>query len=163
MVIKKILIGIDDGKHAEHAAEYGFDIARKFNAAVGLVNIIEPVVIPQSSAGIDPIMGMPMQGIGVEEMELLDIQKSQSENITDAIIKKFAGDMEVTHFSEFGSTGDGILNCSKEFNADLVVLGTHSRTGFDRFLMGSVAEHVVRHSEVPVLVVPMKEEKVHSS
>ncbi|HEY4326608.1 MAG TPA: universal stress protein [Mucilaginibacter sp.] len=157
MMIKKILIGIDDGKHAEHAAEYGFDIARKFKAAVGLVNIIEPVIIPQSSGGIDPIMGMPMQGVGIEEVELLDIQKNQSENITDRIIKKFAGGIEVAHFSEFGSTADGILNCSKEFKADLIVLGTHSRTGFDRLLMGSVAEHVVRHSDVPVLVVPMKE------
>ena len=158
MLFKKVLIGIDDSRHAEHAAEYGFDIARKFNAMVGLVNIIEPVIIPQSSGGIDPIMGMPMQGSGIEEMELLDIQKDQSQNITDTIIKKFAGDMAVAHFSEFGSTGDGILNCAKEFSADLIVLGTHSRTGFDRLLMGSVAEHVVRHSEVPVLVVPMKGE-----
>jgi nucleotide-binding universal stress UspA family protein len=159
MLIKKILIGIDDSKHAEHAAEYGFDIARKFNAAVGLVNIIEPVIIPQSSGGIDPIMGMPMQGTGMEEMEILDIQKNQSEDIIAAMIKKFAGDMEVTRFNEFGSSGDGILNCSKEFNADLIVLGTHSRTGLDRLLSGSVAEHVVRHSDVPVLVVPMKSEQ----
>jgi nucleotide-binding universal stress UspA family protein len=65
--------------------------------------------------------------------------------------------MEVTHFNEFGSTGDGILNCSKEFKADLIVIGTHSRKGLDRLLSGSVSEHVVRHSEVPVLVVPMKE------
>jgi nucleotide-binding universal stress UspA family protein len=40
----------------------------------------------------------------------------------------------------------------------MIVIGTHSRTGIDRLLMGSVAEHVIRHSEVPVLVVPMVEE-----
>jgi len=157
MLIKKILIAIDDSLHAEHAAEYGFDIARKFNAAVGLVNIIEPIIMPQITTSADPVMGMPIQGTGIEEIEIMDIQKNQSENITDRIVKKFAGDMPVTHFSEFGSTSDGIINCSKEFNADLIVLGTHSRTGIDRLLMGSVAEHVVRHSEVPVLVVPMKE------
>ena len=159
MMIKKILIGIDDSKYAEHAAEYGFDIARKFNASVGLVNIVEPVVMPQAGYGIDPVMGMPMQnvGIGMEEMELLDIQKNQSENIIDLTIKKFENEnITITHFSEYGSTADGILSCSKEYGADLIVIGTHSRSGIDRFLLGSVAEHVVRHSEVPVLVVPFK-------
>jgi nucleotide-binding universal stress UspA family protein len=157
MVIKKLIIAIDDSKHAEHAAEYGFDIARRFGADVGLVNIIEPAVMPQMTASADPIMGMPIQGMGIEEMELMDIQKNQSENIVDSMIDKLAGDMPVTHFTEFGSTAEGIIRCSKEFNADLIVIGTHSRSGFDRLFMGSVAEHVVRHSEVPVLVVPMKE------
>ena len=152
MTIHKILIAIDDSTHAEHAAEYGFDIARKFDAAVGLVNIVEPAMINTTS---DPIMGMTSLGVGIDEMELMDIQKNQSENIVDRTIKKFAADMPVTHFTEYGTTADGIIKCSKEFKADLIVIGTHSRTGIDRLLMGSVSEHVVRHSEVPVLVVPM--------
>lgn len=158
MTIEKILIAIDDSAYAEHAADYGFDIARRFNAAVGVVNIIEPAMMPQMTPGADPIMGMPLQGTGIEEMELLDIQKNQSENIVDRTIKKFAGDMAVTHFTEYGSTADGIIKCSNEFSASLIVIGTHSRSGLDRLLMGSVAEHVVRHSAVPVLVVPMKSE-----
>jgi len=154
MMIKKILIGIDDSKYAEHAAEYGFEIARKFNAAVGVVNIVEPAVIPQISAGTDPILGTPAQGVGMEEVELIDLQRSQSENIVDRTIRKLGGELKVSHFTEYGSTAEGIINCCKEFKADLIVVGTHSRSGFDRLLMGSVAEHVVRHSEVPVLVVP---------
>jgi nucleotide-binding universal stress UspA family protein len=158
MTIQKILIGIDDSKHAEFAAEYGFDIARKFNAAVGLVNIVEPASMPPI-AGTDPIIGIPTEGIGIDDLELMDIQKSQSENIVDQAIKKFAGDMPVTHFTDYGSTADGIVHCAKEFEADLIVIGTHSRHGLDRLLNGSVAEHVVRYSPVPVLVVPL----VHSS
>jgi nucleotide-binding universal stress UspA family protein len=158
MTIQKILIGIDDSKQAEHAAEYGFEIARKFDAAVGMVNIVEPA-LTAPVAGTDPMMGLPAQGIGIDEMEILDIQKSQSENIVDQTIKKYAGDMEVTHFTDYGSTAEGIIHCAKEFGADLIVIGTHNRHGLDRLLMGSVAEHVVRHSHVPVLVVPL----VHSS
>ena len=157
MTIQKILIGIDDSKQSEHAAEYGFDIARKFNAAVGLVNIIEPVVISQVS-GSDPFGSMSAQGIGVDELDLMEIQKSQSENIVENAIKKNAGDIEVTHFTEYGSTSDGIITCAKEFGADLIVIGTHNRHGIERLLMGSVAGHVVRNSPVPVLVVPFKSE-----
>jgi nucleotide-binding universal stress UspA family protein len=155
MTIQKILIGIDDSKHAEYAAEYGFEMARKFNAAVGLVNIVEPAFISQVSMGADPASGLPLQASGIDEMEMMDMQKTIGDNIVDSTIKKFAGDMPVTHFSEYGSTADGIITCSKEFNADLIVIGTHSRHGIDRLLMGSVAEHVVRHSLIPVLVVPM--------
>ncbi|MCR8561934.1 universal stress protein [Mucilaginibacter sp. BJC16-A38] len=154
MKISKILIGIDDSKHAEHAAAYGFDIARKFSAAVGLVNIVEPLIMPETSAGVDPLMGSGMINSGIEDLEIIDIQKNQSENIIEHTIKQLAGDLQVTHLTGYGSTADGIIECGKEFGADLIVIGTHSRTGFDRFLMGSVAEHVVRHSEVPVLVVP---------
>lgn len=157
MTIQKILIGIDDSKQAEHAAEYGFDIARKFNAAVGLVNIVEPALTSPAS-GTDPMMGLPVQGTGIDEMELLDIQMSQSARIVDQAIKNYAGDMQVTHFTDYGSTSDGIISCAKEFGADLIVIGTHSRHGLGRLLMGSVAEHVVRHADVPVLVVPLKSE-----
>jgi nucleotide-binding universal stress UspA family protein len=155
MKISKILIGIDDSKYAEYAASYGFDIAHTFNAHVGLVHIVEPALIPETST--DTIMGLPMQNVDVNEMNLLDLQKDHSENIIQRTITKYAGDLQVTHFNEFGATADGILSCSREFKADLIVIGTHSRTGIDRLLMGSVAESVVRNSEVPVLVVPLME------
>jgi nucleotide-binding universal stress UspA family protein len=154
MKISKILIGIDDSKYAEHAAEYGFDLAHKFNAEVGVVNIVEPMLIPQTATGVDPLMGAGMASTVAEDMEIIDIQKSHSGALVESIIKKFGGDIQVTHFTEYGSTADGIISCGKEFGADLIVIGTHSRSGLDRLLMGSVAEHVVRHAEVPVLVVP---------
>ena len=154
MLIKKILIGVDDSPFAEHAAKYGFDIAHSFKAKVGLVHIVEPLFFPGANS-MDPLSGPTTTG--VDEVEILNIQNEASESLVDRFIKKFAGGLEVTHFNEYGNTADGIINCSKEFNADLIVIGTHSRSGFDRLLMGSVAEHVVRHAEVPVLVVPMKE------
>ena len=153
MTIKKILIGIDDSKYAEHAAKYGFEIARKFNAAVGLVNIVEPAMIPPMSGSNDPILGT-MPNVSIEEMDIIDLRKNQSAEIVELTTKKFAGDTKVSHFTEYGSTAQGIIDCSKEFKADMIVIGTHSRSGIDRLLMGSVAEHVVRHAEVPVLVVP---------
>ena len=153
MNITRILIGIDDGPFAEHAAEYAFDIAHKFNAEVGLVNIVEPVIFPPNNS--DTITGMPVYNTtDINEVELINAQDKIAESIIDRTIKKFAGDLQVSHFTEFGSTADGIISCAKEFKADLIVIGTHSRSGIDRLLMGSVAEHVVRHAEVPVLVVP---------
>jgi nucleotide-binding universal stress UspA family protein len=158
MAIQKILIAVDDSKYAENAAGFGFEMARNYNAEVGLVSIVEPIVY-QPSGMTDSITGIPViEGPNVDEMDLLKVQSESAENIVQQTIKKFAGNTKVTRFTEFGATADGILRCSKEFGADLIVVGTHNRSGLDRLFMGSVAEHVVRHSHIPVLVVPMREQ-----
>jgi len=156
MKFQRILIGIDDSKYSENAAGYGFELAHTFGAQVALVHITEPIVMAQPT---DPSMaGSIIPVMGVDEPEVLNIQEEYSGRLIENTIKKFAGDLQVTQFNEFGSTADAIIGCIAKFNADLVVLGTHSRTGIDRFFMGSVAEDVVRHSPVAVLVVPLKEE-----
>jgi nucleotide-binding universal stress UspA family protein len=53
-----------------------------------------------------------------------------------------------------GDPGDELLSYSKDSGADVLVMGSIGRTGISRFLLGSVAEKVVRHSKVPVMVVP---------
>jgi nucleotide-binding universal stress UspA family protein len=155
MKINRILIGIDDSKFSDNAAAYGFDIARMTGAEVGLVNIVEPIIFP--STNNDTITGSAFETSVVPDAELINVQTESSENILERTTKKLAGELKVTQFTDYGSTADGILKCSAEFGADLVIIGTHSRSGLDRLLMGSVAEHVVRHSEVPVLVVPLRE------
>ncbi|MBB6111234.1 universal stress protein [Mucilaginibacter lappiensis] len=156
MKISKILIGIDDSAYARNAAAYGFDMARDYKAAVGLVHIIEPMVIPSTPA--DNLTGISMDSaFGIQEVELSEVQTNQTEILINNTIKEFGDGLEITAFKQYGSRADGIIDCCKEFDADIIVIGTHKRSGFDRLLIGSVAEHVVRHSAVPVLVVPFVE------
>jgi nucleotide-binding universal stress UspA family protein len=156
-MIKKILIGIDESTYADRAAKYGFDLAETFGAQVGLVHIIEPVAMPMTTSGTDEILGTPMQNLNINDQELIKVQNEVSEKILARIATKYEGKAQITQFNEYGSTGEGIIACGKEYKADLIVLGTHHRSGLDRLLTGSVAEYVVRHSEIPVLVVPGKE------
>ena len=157
MMIKKILIGVDDSTYAAHAAKYGFNLADTLGAHVGLVHISEPIAIPTASTGADEILGKPMLHADIGDTDLLQVQQELSENILEHMAKKYGGKTEITHFNEYGSTGEGIIECSKSFKADLIVLGTHHRTGLDRLFNGSIAEFVVRHSQTPVLVVPSEE------
>jgi nucleotide-binding universal stress UspA family protein len=155
MAIQKVLIAVDNSKYADYAAGYGFDIARFYQAEVGLVSIVEPIIIP--SAGSDSITGLSPELSAGNDAEMVMIQTNAAENTMQQIVKKYAEGLKITNFTEYGLTADGILKCSTEFGADLIVVGTHNRTGLDRLFMGSVAEHVVRHSHIPVLVVPLKE------
>jgi nucleotide-binding universal stress UspA family protein len=155
MEISKILIGIDNSKYAQYAAEYGFNLARKLNAAVGLVTIVEP--LPASIApSTDTAFGLPFEGnAGIDNVELMNVQDEVASNTIENTVKKFGEGLSVTTYTDFGGSADGIINCCAQFGADLIVIGNHARSGFDRLLMGSVAEDVVRHAKVPVLVVPM--------
>ncbi|MFD2145119.1 universal stress protein [Mucilaginibacter antarcticus] len=90
---------------------------------------------------------------------IMDVQNDASKALIENTVKKFGKGLEVINYSEFGDTADGIIECSKQFGADMIVVGTHSRSGFDRLLMGSIAETVVRQSEIPVLVVPFVEDE----
>lgn len=155
MTIQKILIAVDDSRYADHAAEFGFEMARLCSAEVGLVNIIEPIIMPSGS--YDSITGITAEVSMVDESEMVRLQKEAAENTVKRIQGQYADELKITNFTEYGLTADGILKCGAEFGADLIVIGTHSRTGIDRLFMGSVAEHIVRHSKIPVLVVPLRE------
>ena len=157
ITFKKILIAVDNSTFSDHAAKVGFELARKFEAHVGLVHIIEPVVTPPPMA--DTTIGVPLQsGTDINGMDVIDVQNEVSDSLIVQVEKKYGKDLKVSHLTDFGPTAEGIINCSKEFMADMIVLGTHSRSGLDRLFMGSIAEEVVRDSAVPVMVIPSTEE-----
>ncbi|HEY0769691.1 MAG TPA: universal stress protein, partial [Sphingobacteriaceae bacterium] len=58
---------------------------------------------------------------------------------------------------KIGNPRDEILITADEWNADLIIVGTHGRTGFDHFISGSVAEGVARKAKCPVLIIPKME------
>ncbi|ERH07715.1 MAG: universal stress protein UspA related nucleotide-binding protein, partial [Halonotius sp. J07HN4] len=62
-------------------------------------------------------------------------------------------DVATTVHDDESVTG-GIRSCATEVDADCIVVGTHGRTGLDRYLLGSVAETLIRTSPIPVMVVP---------
>ena len=159
MKFQRILIGIDDSKYAENATQQGFDLARQFNAKVALVHIVEPVVTaPMNDTSM---MGtfIPTLNVGVEDMQIENIQEQYASKLMSNTIARYGEGLEITQFNEYGSAEEAIINCASQFSADLIVVGTHSRNGLDRLLMGNVAEYVVRHSPVAVLVVPLSEKE----
>ncbi|WP_121812656.1 universal stress protein [Mucilaginibacter kameinonensis] len=158
MKIRKILIGIDESEFSRHAAAYGFDIAHTYGAEVGLVHIVEPIVMPVDTQ--DGLLGTPFDpNLSLPDVELATIQAERSAALLNHASKEWGEGLEIVHFTEYGSTAEGIIECSQEFNADLIVLGTHRRTGIDKFFLGNVAEQVINKSLIPVMVIPYIEAK----
>jgi len=149
--LKRILIAVEDNIYSDHAVTYGLALARKLNAEVALVHVNE---IPAATPYIaDPMLNetsfiMP---------EMMNIQEDASNALFDRIKTQAGDDISLYTFTKLGNPKTEILATAEECNADLIILGTHGRTGFDHFISGSVAESVARKSKCPVLIIPNKE------
>lgn len=149
---KRILIAIDDSPFSEKATRIGFNLAKTLNAKVALLNVMDP---PSTSYTGDPLLGqqpliMP---------EIAQLQEEASKAVLERFGELWSGEQELTTFSQIGNPRIEILATAEEWKADLIILGTHGRTGFDHFISGSVAEGVARRSLCPVLIVPNKDEE----
>jgi nucleotide-binding universal stress UspA family protein len=74
-------------------------------------------------------------------------------------IKAHLGDPAIKTIVKDGDSGDAIIDAAKELNVDVIVMGSHSRRGLEKILMGSVAEKVLRNSRIPLFIIPVVEKE----
>ena len=70
--------------------------------------------------------------------------------------KQHLGDEKIQTVVRNGDYGETILKTAEELHVDIIVMGSHSRRGLEKILVGSVAEKVLRHSLIPVFIIPTK-------
>jgi nucleotide-binding universal stress UspA family protein len=144
MGFQKMLIAVDDDPIAARAAEVGMDLARSLHAQVALIHAIDP-----------SLTFAPDIGIGADEFALR-AQQDGTRLMADLRARLPAG-TQARQFISQGSPGSEIVKAAREWEADLIVIGSHGRHGITRALVGSVAEAVMREAPCPVLVVRAKE------
>lgn len=148
--IQKVLIAIDGSTHSDKIIDYGVFLAKKMQAEIGVVHINEiPMAAPFM---VDPLSNEPSTMI----MEVMQAQESANKELFKYIQKKWGSEIPLHTYTKVGKPKDEILAVANEYKADLLILGTHGRAGFDHFISGSVAEDVVRKSTCPVLIIPNK-------
>ncbi|WP_115865451.1 universal stress protein [Halorussus litoreus] len=140
-----ILVPTDGSEGATAAAEHAFDLADRYGATVHVLYVADVRMSPISS--------------GMDREEVLDLIDASEENPTGPILER-ADDRGVSAVEAIrvGVPDQVIREYADEHDVDLVVMGTHGRTGLDRALLGSVTERTVRTSDVPVLTVPLSGE-----
>jgi len=153
--MKKVLIALDYNPSAQKVAEAGFDLAKAMNAQTILLHVTSDTTY-YSSLNYSPIMGFG--GFGnpytVEADTLEEIKKAAQMFLDKS--KEHLSDDKIETVVKDGDFAETILNTAKELNAEIIVMGTHSRRGLDKILMGSVAEKVLHHSLIPLFIIPTK-------
>jgi nucleotide-binding universal stress UspA family protein len=138
----RILIPTDGSKGAEAAVEHAAVIAEKFDAEVHIIYVVDVRVRTTSDLWAN-IMG-----------EFRKIGENSTSQIAGRLDQK--GLASVTDVME-GIPHREINTYTEENSVDLIIMGTHGRTGLDRVLVGSNTEKIVRTSEVPVMTVGRSE------
>lgn len=140
---ERILIVADDSPSSLKAIKYGFELAGRLKAKVGLIGVVDgALAIGNVDAGVFP------------EQAAFEAKKSMKDFL-EHMVKDLGHGIDVELFTPEGEVKDTILKLADEWDATLIVAGTHGRKGLNRLLMGSVAESILRDAHVPVVVVPM--------
>lgn len=143
----RILVPTDGSKPATEAAEHGFTLAKQFGATVHILYIIEvgDSRTLNTYGGIDASL--------LSEDGMASIEKEAAEVVERLETRANELGIETVTEIEQGSARQDIINYVSDHDIELIVMGTHGRSGVERFLLGSVTERVIRTADVPVFVV----------
>ena len=132
----QILVPTDGSSHAVSAAEYAVDLASTYGATLHALYVVD-VRTSHADAPVD------------------DESTTRGESAVGTIAALAATrDVPVETEIRVGLPHEVIVDYAEECGADVVVMGTHGTSGLERYLVGSVAERVVRLADVPVMCVP---------
>ena len=141
MTVHHVLVPIDFSPYAEQALDYAIALAQKLQAHVTLLHVIQPPL------GVGADMGVWPSPAFFDELEAA-IMCDMEGYLARVTAAGLAGEMVVVPGVPFQE----ILDTAKKRQVDLIIMGTHGRTGLKHVLLGSVAEKVVRLAPCPVLI-----------
>jgi nucleotide-binding universal stress UspA family protein len=147
VTLKNILVATDFSEPSGVALNYGRDLARSYNAQLHVLHIVEDVMVRYS----------PEIGYALPQMQT-DLENVARRDLNALITDDDRRTLSVTPIVETGvNIADAIVRYAKANAVDLIVTGTHGRGAMKHFLMGSVAERIVRMAPCPVLTVRANE------
>ena len=140
MMYKKILVPTDGSEFAKKAQQHALFLAKVSGAEIIAVSVTEN----------NFVNGLPLDD---EVYQLNQILKERSEENLKEFDELNEDDLKITHVIREGSPARVILEVAQEEDVDLIVMGSSGKSGFDRFIMGSVADKVVNSAKCAVLVI----------
>ncbi len=153
-MFKKMAVAIDGSRSAEEALEVALKLAKGERAQLAICSVVDPIMIA-GTAPPSPAM----------EVVVNDMERFARELVARATKRAVESGVAATGETRCGAPAFEIVKYAADVGADAIVMGTHGRGGLKHFLMGSVAETVLREAKVPVIVVREREREpipVHS-
>ncbi|MDG5818850.1 universal stress protein [Natronococcus sp. A-GB7] len=178
-----ILYPTDGSAGASAAFDHALELGEQYGATVHVLHAVNSDYVGYMAGGgsedvpsgmmseteAEPETGM-MGGTGngsqtgmmaEDHRELKDALERHATSVVESIAGEF-GDVDTVATVQVGKPYEAILEYVDDHDIDMIVMGTHGRSGLDRYLLGSVAEKVVRMSDVPVVTIRADEDETAS-
>jgi nucleotide-binding universal stress UspA family protein len=152
-MFEKILICLDGSKLAEQTLPYATEQAERFNSKVVLLQAFT-ISSTVAAAGAQAAPAVSPDLIQEETQRLEAEAKAYLEEVATPLREK---GMDVVCITLQGIAGEVIVSYAQNENVDLIALATHGHSGLGRVIFGSVADHVLRESGLPILVIKPQE------
>ncbi len=148
--IRQILVPTDFSEHSRNALEYGCDLARRYDARLHVVHAVQDLVMMVPEPG----MAFPLSDDYME-----DLKASAENELAQLCREEIMNGIETAHKVLVGPPFLEIVRYARSEEIDLIVIGTHGRTGLTHVLLGSVAEKVVRKAPCNVFTIRPEDHK----
>jgi len=146
---QNILVPLDGSELAEYSLIHALAIESNTKPLrIVLLTVLQPA-IPEDSYSWGGLVAKDLAN------EIANRQKNEAKNYLDKVILRFKKEgYELKPVIGYGDAADEIIKFVDSNNTNLIVMTTHSRSGLTRWVLGSVADKVIRSSKVPVMLVP---------
>lgn len=148
--IRRILVPTDFSDHSRKALEYGCDLARRYDARLHVVHAVQDLVMMVPEPG----MAFPLS-----DDYMGDLKASAEKELAALCSDEMMNGIETVHKVLVGPPFLEIVRYARNEEIDLIVIGTHGRTGLTHVLLGSVAEKVVRKAPCNVFTIRPEDHK----
>ncbi len=141
--VSRLLVPIDFSEFSNQALRYGIELTQRFNAELHLLHVLE---VHSSGAPVFTMgLALPERQEESNEVALKRLEALPGSDIPES--------SRVVRATAHGSPLVQIIRYASDQEIDMIIMGTHGRTGLTHVLLGSVAENVVRQAPCPVLIV----------
>jgi nucleotide-binding universal stress UspA family protein len=152
--MKKVLIAIDYNPTSEKVVMDGYKLAKRLGARVCLVHVITN--LQYYGAQYPAFMGFESMNLSYDP-KIHDEMKNIAKEYVATVASHIGDESVETHVAE-GDTARMILEYAQQWQADLIVMGTHSHSAFEKLLIGTVASGVLEKTKIPVHMIPVVKE-----
>ncbi len=153
--MKKVLIAIDYNPSSQKVAETGHELAKLMGAQVCLIHVMSEIA--HYGMRYPTFMGYEGYDPGAVDVEMINEMQKVTEDYLNSAANHLNDPDVITHLAE-GDAANVLLEYSEQWNADLLVMGTHSHSALEKLLMGTVASKVLEKTRIPVYMVPVKKD-----
>lgn len=148
--MKKVIITLDYNPNSEKVVKKGYELAKLMNAEVCLLHVLAEV--RYYGMHYEPFMGYEGYTFPVNYTIQEEFVKVAQDYLDKTAVH--LGDENITTKLVEGDTAQKILETAKEWNASVIVMGTHSHSTLEKIFLGTVASSVLEKTKIPVYMVP---------